>query len=92
MEDKLEITVSRLHLVMVLDHYRDYLLLKHPNRFLTASFMETLQKELEAYQILKAKRESSKVWRVPVKIIGQAATNNIDVTVADNVKLNLVDP
>ena len=91
-EEIVEYTVSRLHLEKMLNHYRDTLILKHPNRFLTPAFMEILQKELNEYQAFNAKRETNPVWKIPVKILGDARTGNIDVTVADNVKLNLIAP
>lgn len=88
----LEFTVSRLHMEKALDHYRDHLLQKYPNRFLTAAFMHTMETYLNQYQKYLAQRETNVVWRVPVKILGDARTNNIDVTVADNVNLILVGP
>lgn len=90
--ETVEYTVSRLHLQKMLDHYRDTLIIKHPSRFLTPAFMETLQRELDNYQAFNAKRETNPVWRVPVKVLGDARTGNIDVTVADNIKLVLIAP
>jgi hypothetical protein len=84
-KEKVEYVVNVYHLEKALDHYRDYLLVKYKTRFLTPAFMEILQNDLEQYQKLQAKRETNPVWQVPVKVIGDARTNNIDVTIQDHV-------
>jgi len=87
-----EYTVSRFHLESALNHYRDTLIIKYPSRFITPAFKETCQNFLNEYQVSQSKRETNPVWRVPVKLLCEARTSNIDVTVADNVKLNLIAP
>ena len=84
-EAKIEHYVNLLHLEKALDHYRDYLLSKYKNRFLTRAFMEQLQNDLDQYQQYQSKRESNSVWKVPVKVMGDARTNNIDVTYKDHI-------
>lgn len=91
-EEKIEFTVSKMHLTKMLDHYRDMLLIKYPTRFLTPAFMEILQEDLQKYQMANAKRETNIVWRIPVKVVGDSKTNNIDVDVAENVLLTLTPP
>jgi hypothetical protein len=85
-KEKVEYAVNPLHLERALNHYRDYLLIKYKNnRFLTPAFMETLQNDIDQYQLFQSKRESNLVWKVPVKVIGDARTNNVDVTIQEHV-------
>ena len=91
-DETIEYTVSRFHLEKALDHYRDTLILKFPHRFITPAFVETCQNFLNDYQGKMAKRETNPVWRVPVKLLCDARTSNIDVTTADNIKLIFTSP
>lgn len=89
MEEKLEFNVNPYHVEKMLDHYRDMLLVKYPRRFLTPAFMLEMQMALDDYRAKMMKRENNEVWRMPVKVIGDARTNNIDVTLADNVTVKV---
>jgi hypothetical protein len=87
----IEFTVRRSHVDSVLNHYRDRLIQKHSKPFITLAFLEMLQQDTDQYQLIQRKRETNVVWRIPVKVIGDARTSNIDVIVGDNVKLTFVD-
>ena len=85
MENKFEI--DRQTLIHLLDHYRSYLLQKYPKRLVTQAFRVELQRELDAYQQLQAKRETYFIWKMPVKVLADSITSNIDVEPAVEVSI-----
>lgn len=81
------IEVDRRTLVSLLDHYRDMLVKKYPSRLITNSFKETLQRELDTYQQSKSRTESFFIWRIPVRVLTDARTCNVDVEPAVELKI-----
>jgi hypothetical protein len=81
------IEVDRRTLISLLDHYRDMLVTKFPTRLITNAFKETLQRELDAYQQKKAKTESFFIWKIPMRVLTNPRTCDVDVEPAVEVKI-----
>lgn len=82
--------ISRQLMNKVLDHYRDAVIQKFPNRVITPSSIIEMERYLTFYQQNMMRRETHPAWSAALKLIYDPRRAIIDVTLHENANVELV--
>ena len=84
------IRVSQRTLISALDYYRDRLMLAFPARIPSPAAILEMERFLDKVQISQTFKETAAVWHIPVKLLVDKTTCNIDVDVRDPATVELI--
>lgn len=74
-----KIQVDRFTLNRALDHYRDTVMERFPNKLLTEGTLNQMRAFLSVYQAALQKREKSSVWFLPIVLTVSPKTRSIEI-------------
>jgi len=86
----MSLQLSKQFLSRVLDHYRDAVLLKFPNRVLTPASITEMERFLVHYQSSVIKRETHPAWAIAIKLVFDYKHGVIDVVPDEQAGIEVV--